>query len=309
MGVLALLSLLALAPSWAWALGTPPPKRTSSAFLPKRVRPISAPAEVEELIFCNQPERLTIRGAYADASLTGGKSYRIFFHYRNLSGKTAPLIVAFQGSAGKKLTMNVRKGIADPTNDPPNAGRQAAARYLRAANHVVTGGGGVRFPLTLRPYEVASGVLTVRADQDVRLRIYFGDNKRVVMGARVVRVPAPRSEILIALTKGDGPRYYRIGAPEIPASAGGDRDGAYGHVYVFRVTAPQGSRVRVTFSPRGGQSGLVATIGGTVIQSDILRAEALGVLAESVVGEGGLVIITLPFGGVFYPVEIAFHLL
>jgi hypothetical protein len=249
---------------------------------------------------------LTIRGAYADALLTGGKSYRIFFHYRNLSGKTGPLIVAFQGSAGKRLTMNVRKGIADPTNDPPNAGRQAAARYLRAVNQIVTGNGGARFPMTLRPYEVASGVLTVRADQDVRLRIYFGDNSRLVSGARIVRVPMPRSEILVALTKGEGPHYYRIGAPELSSN---DRDGAYGHVYAFRVTAPEGSRVRVTFSPRGGQSGLVANIGGAVIQSDILRAEALGVFAESVVGKDGLVIITLPFGGVFYPVEIAFHLL
>ena len=283
-----------------------PELRTPSARFP-------LPSEADELIFCNQPERLTIRGAYADALLTGGKSYRVFFHYRNLSGKTGPLVIAFQGSAGKKLTMNVRKGIADPTNDPPNAGRQAAARYLRAGNQVVTGNGGARFPLTLRPYEVASGVLTVRANQDVRLRIYFGansgDSKRVVMGARVVRVPAPRSEILVALTKGEGPRYYRIGEPELASLSSNGRDGAYGHVYAFHVTAPEGSRVRVTFSPRGGQSGLVANIGGVVIQSDILRAEAMGVFAESVVGKDGLVIITLPFGGVFYPVEIAFHLL
>ena len=291
------------------ARALPPPHMTRPAASVGAPRPVPRPtpvAQVDELLFCNQPERLTAYGACADAMLRGGKTYRIFFHYRNDSGKTAPFVVAFQGSVGRLLHLSVRKGIAEPTNDPPRAGQQAMARYLNASETEYTGKGGARFPFLLDRWEVASGVVTIRADQDVRLRLYFGDNKRLVAGAQVVRVIAARSEVTISLTPGGKAQYYRIGEPETLLTG---RDGAYGHVYAFRINAPAGSRVRVTFSPRGGQSGLVAQVGNKIVQSPILGAESLAVFTEGIVGKDGLMIVTLPFGGVFYPVEVAFHLI
>jgi hypothetical protein len=263
--------------------------------------------EADVLLFCNKPERLERAGAYADAKLTGGRTYRIFFHYRNASGRSGPLVIAFQGSVGKPLTLLAHKGIAEPQRDPPRAGQQAIERYLAAPSQRFAGRGGVRFTLPLRSRDVASGILTVRADQDCRLRIYFHDNRRVVAGANVAMMTSPRREVKVHLSTKSGPQYYRIGVPEKGFDA--SFDGTYGLAYAFLVDAPAGSRVRVTFSPRGGQSGLVGSVNGTPRSSDIIGANALAVFADVIVGKGGLVLTTIPFGGVFYPVELAFHLL
>jgi hypothetical protein len=263
----------------------------------------------EDLLFCNQPERIRTSGAHADARLSAGRTYRIFYHYRNNSGAAGPLVVAFHGAAaGKPLTLAVQKGVADPQRDPSLAGRQAMARFLKGPRKRFVGdNGGVRFPVRLKHLDVASGVLTVRADQDARLRIYFRNNGRVVPGARVVAVEAPRRDYTIALSPGGAPRYFRIGVPEPGMS--GHLNGTYGLVYSFKVNAPPGRTVRVAFSPRGGKSGLVGTIDGVLRQTRIVGATAWAVFSEAVVGKDGLVVTTLPFGGVFYPVELAFHLL
>ena len=79
-------------------------------------------------------------------------------------------------------------------------------------------------------------------------------------------------------------------------------------VYAFKVTAPPGSRVRVAFSPRGGQAGVVGTVDGVLQQSRIVGAAAWSVFSDLVVGKEGLELLTMPFGGVFYPVELAFDL-
>lgn len=265
----------------------------------------------DKLLFCNQPERMVVGGAHADARLSAGQTYRIFFHYRNGTGATAPLVVAFHGSTGKPLTLRVQKGIADPRLDPSEAGKQAMARFLTSpAKRYVGHKGAAQFPLTLKRLEVASGVLTVRASQDVRLRIYFRHNKGVVPGARVVAVKAPRREHTVTLAPGTEEQqrqYFRLGVPEPGMSE--YLDGTYGLVYSFKVNAPAGSKVRVAFSPRGGKSGLVGTVDGVLRQSGIVGAAAWAAFAEAVVGKDGMVITTLPFGGVFYPVELVFQLL
>lgn len=260
----------------------------------------------DQLLFCNRPERLKAGGAYADSPLKAGRTYRIFFHYRNSSAKAGPLVVAFQSAAATSLRLDVQKGLADPHRDPAHAGRQAMARFMQAPSHQYSGKA-VRFPLTLQPHQVASGVLTVRGlTQDARLRIYFRNNDRTVPGARVVAVDAPRREFAVTLRPGSRQQYFRIGKPEPGMSK--HLDGTYGMVYTFKVDAPAGSRVRVAFSPRGGQAGLVGTFGGILRQSPIVGAAAWTLFTEAVVGKNGLVLTTLPFGGVFYPVELAFQL-
>ena len=274
---------------------------TAAVFAP---RPAQA---AEKLLFCNQPERIQTTGAHADARITANKTYRIFLHYRNGTAATGPLVVAFQGSVDKPLTLSVRKGMADPQKDPSEAGRQAMARFLKAPQKRYVGKGGVRFPLTLKRLEVASGVLTVRADQDTRLRIYFRNNGRVVPGAHVVAIDAPRRDYTVALSSDSQRQYFRIGVPEPGMSK--YMDGTYGLVYSFKVSAPPGSKVRVAFSPRGGKAGLVGTVGGVMQQTRIVGAAAWSAFSEAVVGKDGLVVTTLPFGGVFYPVELVFQLL
>lgn len=263
----------------------------------------------DKLLFCNQPEKMTGGGTHADARLTAGHTYRIFFHYRNGTQSTAPLVVAFHGAESKNLKLTVKKGIADPRIDPSEAGKQATARFMASPEKKYVGKKGtVRFPLSLKRHEVASGVITVRANQDVRLRIYFRNSTQPVPGARVVTVDAPRREYAVTLARGAGQRqYFRIGVPEPGMSK--HMDGTYGLVYSFKVNAPAGSKVRVAFSPRGGKSGLVGTVDGAMHQSRIVGAAVWSAFAEAVVGKDGMVVTTLPFGGVFYPVELVFQLL
>lgn len=263
----------------------------------------------DQLLFCNQPERLKAHGAYADAPLKAGKTYRVFFHYRNNTGGTGPIVVALQGSAGKPLSVKVQKGIADPHRDPARAGRQAMVRFMQAPTRQYRGArGGVRFALKLKPLEVASGVLTVQVQaQDARLRIYYGHNRALVTGARVVAIDAPRRDYSVTLDPASKRQYFRIGRPEAGMSK--HLDGTYGMVYSFKVQAPPGSKVRVAFSPRGGQAGIVGTIGGILHKSPIVGAAVWTHFTEAVVGKNGLILTTLPFGGVFYPVELAFQLM
>jgi len=267
-------------------------------------RPATA-QPADSLLFCNQPEKLRSPGAYADAKLTAGKTYRIFYHYRNVSGATGPFVIAFQGSPGKPLTLLLHKGIAEPDIDPPLAGRQAVSRFLTAAPQTYRGRGYARFGYTVPSRGVASGIVTVRADQDVRFRLYFRNGRRVLPAARVVAVNTPHREQAVALSAGTTAHYVRIGMPEAAANL---FDGAYGLIYSFHVSAPAGRRVRIAFSPRGGKAGLVGTVDGRIRQSRIVES-GWTVFSESIVGPKGLVLTTLPFGGVFYPVELAFRLL
>jgi hypothetical protein len=102
-------------------------------------------AAADHLLFCNRPERIRLPGAYADAPLIANRTYTIFFHYKNGSNSTGPLVIAFQGSRGEPITLDVRKGVADLQRDPPLAGRQAMARFLSAPSKRYVGRGGVRF--------------------------------------------------------------------------------------------------------------------------------------------------------------------
>lgn len=268
----------------------------------------TAPAvAADQLLFCNQPERIRASGVYADSLLKAGQTYRIFFHYRNGSSKTGPVVVALHGTAKQSLEVKIQKGIGDPHVSPGHAGRQAMARFLKAAERQYVGPNGVRFPLMVKPQQVASGVLTVRGlTQDARLRIYYTHARATVPGARVVAVEAPRRDFTVTLNPDAKRQYFRIGNPEPGMSK--HLNGTYGLVYSFKVNAPPGSKVRVAFSPRGGHAGLVGTVGGILHQTRIVGAAAWSLFSETVVGKDGLVVTTLPFGGVFYPVELAFHL-
>ena len=266
------------------------------------------PANAQDyLLFCNNPEKIRMPGVVADAKLIGGRTYTIFFHYRNGTSGRAPLVVAFQGSKNKPLNIAVRKGIGDARTDPSVAGRQAMARFLSGAQRHYRGKGGARFAIGLKPLQVASGIMTVRADQDTRLRIYYRHGRWTVPGARAVAVAAPRREVQIALTADSKRQTFRIGQPVAGMSK--HMDGAYGLVYTFRVAAPPGRRVRVSFSPRGGKSGMVGSINGLLRQSGIVPAASWKVFCEAVAGRNGVNMTTSPFGGVFYPVELVFQLL
>jgi hypothetical protein len=263
----------------------------------------------DELLFCNHPEKITMPGAHADTLLQKGRSYKIFFHYRNVTGAGGPLVVALHGTNGKPLKFMARKGFGDPRIDPTLAGRQAMARYLSSpAKPFVGKKGAARFQMPLAHKQVASGVMTVRPDQDTRLRIYFRHNKWSVPSARVVSVDQPRRNVDVALSKEQKRQAYRIGQPEegMPRHL----DGTYGMTYAFKVNAPAGRKVRVSFSPRGGKAGLVGSVNGSLMQTAIVPAASWKVYHEGVVGKNGVLnLTTSPFGGVFYPVEIVFQLL
>lgn len=281
------------------------------AVAPARAEP-AKPADLlwraDKLLFCNQPERLAATGTYADYRLEAGKTYRIFWHYRNTTAQPRPLVVSFTRSDQAPFQVEMRKGIADASTDPSEAGSQAMTRYLKAPQQLyLASKGKALFPLTLKRWQVASGVLTVRANQDVRLHIYFGRDGAAVPGMQVVAVDAPRREIEVALSAKQPEFYARIGLRE--AGMAREMDGAYGLFYHFRVTAPAGRKVRVVFSPRGGKAGMVGTLAGRTYQSPIVEATQWAVFGEVIADAQAFFLRTAPFGGVFYPVEVAFHLM
>lgn len=269
-------------------------------------RPQSARAQ-DTLLFCNNPERISQPGAHADALLAAGKTYTIFYHYKNMTASSGPFVIALHGSGGP-LQFTARQGMADAQRDPPNAGRQAMARFLSAPERTMTGRAGTaRYAYTLAPRQVASGILQVKCEKATRLRIYFRHDRWTVPGARAVAVEAPRREIDIPLTTDAKQQYFRIGEPEPGMSS--HLDGTYGMLYAFKVAAPEGRRVRVAFSPRGGKGGMVGSINGRMRQSGIIPATHWRVFCETIVGPNGMVLTTSPFGGVFYPVELLFELI
>lgn len=270
--------------------------------------PRRAALAADTLLFCNQPERITAPGTYADTMLRAGQTYTVFFHYNNTTRSRGDLVVALSGSAGVPLRFDARKGFALAHRDPTVAGRQAMARYLSAPSKKYTGKkGGAHFRLSAGAKQTASGVITFTAKSDARLRIYWRHNQWTVPGARVIAVDSPRREVDIALARGTEGYRYRIGVPDADMSK--HLDGTYGMLYSFRVDAPQGSRVRVSFSPRGGQAGMVGSINGLMHQTDIVPATKWKVFCEAIVGRDGMILTTAPFGGVFYPVELLFRII
>jgi hypothetical protein len=262
----------------------------------------------DHLLFCNNPEKMRMTGVYADSLLKAGESYTVFYHFKNVTGSAGNFVVSLHGAVAKPLRFEARQGFADPQRDPPLAGRQAMARFLSGVDKSFVGKeGSGRFTYHIENRHVVSGVLSVRCDQDTRLRIYFRHAKWTVPGAKVIAVDAPRREVDIALSATSGRKSFRIGQPE----AGMNRhlDGTYGMLYSFRIAAPVGRKVRVSFSPRGGKGGLVGSINGDLRQSNIVPAAKWKVFFEKSVGKQGLNLTTSPFGGVFYPVELVFQLI
>jgi hypothetical protein len=267
------------------------------------------PALAEDhLLFCNNPEKIRIPGAYANAVLKAGDTYTIFYHFKNVGREYGPFVLGLRSISGKSLRFMTRQGLADPSHDPCTAGRQAMARYLSAPEDIYIGKHGyARFAYPLAPRQVASGILTVRCESDATLRLYFRHDKWNVPGVETITVTEPRREIPISLSKQSQTQYYRIGLRE--AGMHKRLDGTYGMLYAFRIDAPLGRRVRVCFSPRGGKGGMVGSLNGSLRQSQIIPATHWRVFCEAISGKGGLNLTTAPFGGVFYPVEIMFQLL
>jgi hypothetical protein len=271
-------------------------------FLPTQAR------AQDHLLFCNNPEKMRMTGVYADAMLKAHETYTVFYHFRNVTGNRGNFVVSLHGAAAKPLRFYARQGFANPQRDPPLAGRQAMARFLSGVDKSFVGKqGSGRFVYHIENRHVVSGVLSVRCDQATRLRIYFRHAKWTVPGAKVIAVEAPRREVDIALSASAGRKSFRIGQPE----SGMNRhlDGTYGMLYSFKIAAPAGRRVRVSFSPRGGKGGLVGSVNGDLRQSGIVPAARWKVFFEKSVGKRGLNLTTSPFGGVFYPVELVFQLL
>lgn len=267
-----------------------------------------SPARAQDhLLFCNNPEKIKTTGAVADAMLKAGQTYTVFYHFKNVSGMSGPFVVALHGAVTKPLHFTARQGFADPQHDPTLAGRQAMARFLSGVDTDFTAkDGNAHFTYYLGDRHVASGVMSVRCDQDTRLRIYFRHDKWTVPGEHVVAVEAPRREVEIALKSAGDRKSFRIGEPESGMSS--QLDGTYGMLYAFRVAAPEGRKVRVSFSPRGGKAGLVGSVNGDLHQTEIIPATSWKVFFESKIGKHGINLTTAPFGGVFYPVEIVFQL-
>lgn len=265
-------------------------------------------AAQDRLIYCNHPEKIAGPGVLGDARLEPFRTYTVFYHYKNTSARADSFVLGLYGAERGPLDFSVRQGLADPRRDPPTVGKQAMARlFTNAEKRYSAGDGNARFSYRLGRGEVASGVLVVTTDQAARLRIYFGNDRRPVSGMRTVLVDAPRQDVEIQLgARGDTQRF-RIGLAEEGADQ--TRDGSYGAVYAFKIAAPEGSRVRVMFSPRGGKGGIVGAINGAMIQTGIVPATRWRKVCETTVGPDGAVLTTSPFGGVFYPVELTFQLL
>lgn len=265
----------------------------------------------DKLIYCNEPERIRDAGTYADARLLAGQSYTIFYHFRNSSNDTGDFVVQLKSLTDEGFSFTSKQGLADPTSDPPTVGRQAMARYLRAPEKAIVADRGVaRFTYKLAHQQVASGMMTIKPDKNLRLRIYYKHDKWDAPRMRTMVLDSPRCEVEVPLN-GDSPRHsYRIGMPERDTNKARLRDGSYGMIYAFKIAAPEGRKVRIGFIPRGGKAGLVGMLGGDLIQSEIYEAYSRATFCEATVGpKGELQFTTSPFGGVFYPVELTFQLL
>ena len=262
----------------------------------------------ERLLYCNEPERIRTSGSLATSVLEANKTYQIFYHSRNDTGRSGEFVMALNGQVGRPLQFSARQGLADPTSDPPSAGEQAMARFFsRGSQSFTAQDGTARFSYRLASAQVASGYLSVTPKSRARLQLYFGNNASPVPGARCVQVDAPRLDVQIPLSAENPKQVYRIGVPE--GELARTVDGTYGTQYAFQIDAPQGRRVRVTFSPRGGHAGLVGTLNGELLRTPIREATQTATVFEATVGKKGLLFVTVPYGGVFYPVELTFALL
>lgn len=260
------------------------------------------------LLYCNEPERIRSSGSLATSVLEANVAYQIFYHYRNDSGRADDFVLALNGPGGKPLQFTARRGLADPTSDPPSAGEQAMARFFsRGSTSFLAQDGTARFAFRLADSQVASGYLTVTTAARTRLQLYFGNNKLPVPGARCVQVESPRTDVEIPLSAENPQQRYRIGVPE--GELARSVDGTYGTLYAFKIDAPLGRRVRVSFSPRGGHAGLVGTLNGELLRTPIREAAESATVFEATAGKKGLLFFTVPYGGVFYPVELTFRLL
>jgi hypothetical protein len=242
--------------------------------------------------FLNVPESVRRPGIVMNQVLRPSERARIFWHYKNDTGREQLFVLTSEGDA-----RNLRTGFA-VSSSPSAAGTAAMLQF----QHSDPSEKPLRLEVRARVGrgQTISGVAEGVWGQSSTLVAQMGEGKEL---HGIVRIISPFLFVEERCHVSAG----QMGRIRVGESRPGRIAGDYGST--IRVTAiyhgKKHGKVRISFSPRGGPLILVYRYNGKVRQSQRVRAKGEQRLVDVWLKPGELVSLDIyPLGGFNYPVEL-----
>lgn len=261
------------------------------------------------LYFLNEPESVCKPGTVARQPLLRKGRARIFFHFRNCTGKAQVFTLAVNKTVNK--TANGTESKAGEALEIMEA-RQVRAAFavdgepeqagIRAAHAFMTQNpakGGISLRVRVEPLQTVSGIAEGTCDEEGVILAQMGEGD-VVRGMKVVA----NAWIFESFERKMG------SSASWKLRLGEDREGRiagdYGSTLRVGVENVSGktSRLRIVVSPRGGDLALAYRDQHRVLRTPMLAARSRRELLSRVLRPGEKFSLDLiPAGGFNYPVE------
>jgi len=290
----------------------------------------------KNLLYCNDPERISRFGLLFSAELGSDNRQRLFFHHINVLGKPLRLRVDILNTGQVDAQIHSVIGASEPRVDPVDAGYRAGISFIR--DFLADAGRIYNLPprskLTLYAQNI-DHLMTVSGISD--LRVLQGEGIYV----RVMAEPVNQAGLAVGQTApifdGDVPtnlsehvyesptklveakyvvgerwQFIRIGKFAITNNTGDKRlYGNYGVIYEIKITVENptstAKTIQIDFEPTAGAASGIFVIDGKILSVKTVLPPYEFNIAKLRLEAGqtkNITIKTMPTGGSAYPATI-----
>ena len=245
------------------------------------------------IYFLNVPETIRKSGVVNEQKIQDSGRSRIFWHYRNGTGKTQQFTLQV---SEKTVGLRMGQGVSF---SPPTAGTQAMMRFLQSSPRSEAY---LKTSVSVPKGYTVSGVAEGHWKTGAIIKASLGKGAPVP-GIEKIVSPYLFVDNCVTLTSNQA-AHLKVGQ-----NKPGHIPGNYGSTVRVSVQSklPKRIKIRVAFSPRGGPLNLVYIYNGKIACSPRIAAKKEHTLFHAWVDPGQKISLDIyPLGGFNYPAEIRF---
>lgn len=297
--------------------------------------PVSYKA-ADDLLYSNNPERLTRYGVLFTGKLELDKRSRLFFHHQNMLGKRVRFNVELINAGNTTAKVQTVSGISRPMVDTVVVGYVAGREFLRdyldnvgLVHRIPPKSKRVLYADNLEHTNTASGIIDIRqlSGEDVYVKVSADvpEAGQLSSGATAPIsdwhiptqisdhvYPTPARDVEANYVVGGQWAFIRIGKYAIPdALSAKELQGNYGVIYRIkvRVENPSGEdrTIKVVFEPSAGPASGLFVINGKVVGIKVVSPPNEFEVFSTRVPAGQakeFTILTMPLAGSAYPATL-----
>jgi hypothetical protein len=247
-------------------------------------------AKEKSLYFLNKPESIASKQKLAQLSVKAGERTRVFLHYLNTSKYT----MQFSLKTSQK-TVGVIGFKYSPS--PSVAGSSAALDFFNNLNNPKE----IAIQHSWRPGQTISGIIEFNSTKDITIECKTGE----IVNPKTNVTKTNEIESIYTVDLKDKSEKLRFGG-----LGDGVNKGQYGLAHKVNLSnkSSQHKSVIIYASPRAGNAILTWGVDGKFTNTPVIQAKSKYRLAAFKLAPGeSMQFVTMPVGGMSYPVELEFE--